>query len=318
LHEVLRTIDRSNEIVFVDDGSTDRTAEVLGRLAATDPSVVVVSFRDNFGQTAAVSAGINVSRGDVIVTLDGDLQNDPADIPLLLEKLDQGYDIVSGWRKDRHDPWARVFTSRIANAIISYVGGVRLHDYGCSLKAYRRSVLEGVHFYGEMHRFIPLHSALRGARITEIPVRHHARVGGRSKYGYERILKVMLDLVVIKFFAACLSKPIYVFGGFGLVSILFSALSLFAAIAFKLIPSHSLWDRGWHKDLVETPLPLFAVGFFGFGVQLILIGLLAEMVMRTYYESQGKQAYVIKSIGSQREQAPTHETSEPSSSSPAG
>jgi glycosyltransferase involved in cell wall biosynthesis len=297
---VLDALPRSSEIVLVDDGSTDRTGELLERLADADERVVAVSFARNFGQTAAMSAGIAASRGRVIVPLDGDLQNDPADIPRLLQVLDQGHDVVSGWRRDRRDGWARGFTSRVANAIISRVGGVRLHDYGCTLKAYRRGVLEGVHLYGEMHRFIPLYAAWQGARVTEIPVAHRPRERGRSKYGYERILKVMLDLVVIRFISACFSKPIYVFGGFALVSAGLSVLSFVAALVFKLIPRVSALERGWHKDLVETPLPLFSVGFLGLAVQLLLIGLLAEMVMRTYYESQGKQAYVIRSIRSRR------------------
>jgi glycosyltransferase involved in cell wall biosynthesis len=288
------------EIILVDDGSTDRTGEKIEALAETDERVVAVSFPRNFGQTAAMSAGIAVSTGRVIVPMDGDLQNDPRDLPRLVAKLEEGYDVVSGWRQNRHDAWGRSFSSRVANAIISRVSGVKLRDFGCTLKAYRRTMLEGVHLYGEMHRFIPLYAAWQGARVTEMAVAHHPRSRGQSKYGYERVFKVTLDLVVIRFLNAVLSKPIYVFGGFSLVSFLLAFVSLIGAVVFKLIPPISPTVHGWHKDLVETPLPLFAVGFLGLGVQMMLIGLLAEMVMRTYYESQGKNAYVIKSIRSRR------------------
>ncbi len=186
--------------------------------------------------------------------------------------------------------------SRVANALISRACGVRLHDYGCSLKAYRREVLQGVHLYGEMHRFVPVYAAWRGARVTEIPVTHHPRARGRSKYGLERVAKVLLDLIVVKFLCSYLNKPIYVFGGFGLFNLALGAGALVAAVVFKLIPLDNPWGPGWHKDLVETPLPIAAAGFFLLGIQMILIGLLAEMLMRTYYESQGKSPYVINSI----------------------
>lgn len=292
LDEVLRKLNRTSEIIFVDDGSRDRTGAVLEELAAKDPRVTAVRFRRNFGQTAAMAAGIDLARGQVLIPMDGDLQNDPADIERLLAKLDEGFDVVSGWRKDRRDAFTRVIASKVANAIISRVSGVPLHDYGCSLKAYRREVLEGVHLYGEMHRFIPIYASWQGAKVTELPVTHHPRVHGKSNYGMERTLKVLLDLIVVKFFSSYLTKPIYVFGGFGALSILLSFLAFVAAVAFKFMPH----ETGWQKDFISTPLPVLAVGMFVMGVQMVLIGLLAEMLMRTYYEAQNKPVYVIKSV----------------------
>ena len=300
LYERLRAaadaLGRTYELIFINDGSSDRTGALIDALAEEDDRVVAISFPRNFGQTAALLAGIDHARGRILVPMDGDLQNDPADIARLLEALDDGYDVVSGWRKQRHDPWTKVLPSRIANAIISRVSGVRLHDYGCSLKAYRREVLEGVDLYGEMHRFVPIYATWRGARVTEIPVTHHPRSGGRSKYGLERVIKVLLDLIVVKFLTSYLTKPIYIFGGFGMFNIALAAVAIAAAVVFKLVPQDNPWGPGWHKDFVETPLPVAAVGLLLLGIQMILIGLLAEMLMRTYYESQGKRAYVISSI----------------------
>jgi glycosyltransferase involved in cell wall biosynthesis len=296
LHAALEQLGRSYEIVLVNDGSRDRTQELIEQLAERDPRVVAVTFRRNFGQTAALAGGIDHSRGAILVPMDGDLQNDPADIGRLLDKLAEGYDVVSGWRKDRHDSILRVIPSRIANGIISRVGGVRLHDYGCTLKAYRREVLEGVHLYGEMHRFIPIYASWQGARVAELPVAHHARQHGKSHYGFERTVKVLLDLIVVKFFAAYLTKPIYVFGGFGIVSLCLSLVAFAAALAFKLIPPDNPWGEHWHKDFVSTPLPVLAVGLFVIGLQMILIGLLAEMLIRTYYESQHKTTYLVKNV----------------------
>jgi glycosyltransferase involved in cell wall biosynthesis len=296
LNDALEALDRPYELILIDDGSTDRTGALIEALADRDDRVIAVRFPRNFGQTAALLAGIDQARGRVIVPMDGDLQNDPADIGRLLAKLDEGYDVVSGWRRQRHDPWTKVLPSRIANAVISRVSGVRLHDYGCSLKAYRREVLEGVALYGEMHRFVPIYAEQRGARVTEIPVTHHARATGRSKYGLERVVKVLLDLIVVKFLTSYLTRPIYVFGGFGLLNIVLAAAAMVLAVVFKVIPADNPWGPAWHKDFVETPLPVASVGLLLLGIQMILIGLLAEMMMRTYYESQGKRAYVIASV----------------------
>src|SRR5574337_1185020 len=227
------------ELVLVDDGSRDGSSELLDKVAEEDSRVTVVHFTRNYGQTAAMMAGMDHARGDIIVPMDGDLQNDPADIARLLAKLDEGYDVVSGWRKDRQDhAIKRNLPSRLANGLISRVSGVRLHDYGCSLKAYRRDVLDGVKLYGEMHRFVPIYAAWNGARVTEIPVQHHPRLHGESKYGLERVFKVVLDLLVVKFLFRYSSKPIYVFGGFGFLSIVLSVLAGVWAIALKLF-----WDK---------------------------------------------------------------------------
>jgi glycosyltransferase involved in cell wall biosynthesis len=301
LREAVDALGRTYEIILINDGSTDRTGSLIEALADQDDRVVAISFPRNFGQTAALLAGIDHARGRVLVPMDGDLQNDPADIGRLLARLDEGYDVVSGWRKERRDPWRKVLPSRIANAVISRASGVRLHDYGCSLKAYRRDVLEGVDLYGEMHRFVPIYATWRGARVTEIPVTHHPRAHGRTKYGLERVLKVLLDLIVVKFLTSYLTKPIYVFGGFGMFNIALALVALAAAVVFKLIPQDNSWGPGWHKDFVETPLPVAAVGLLLLGIQMILIGLLAEMLMRTYYESQGKRAYIISSIRHRRQ-----------------
>jgi len=294
--EALRKLGKSYELIFIDDGSTDKTPELLAQLADADERVLVVTFRRNFGQTAAMAAGIDLAQAPVIVPMDGDLQNDPEDIGALLLELDRGYDVVSGWRKDRKDSLTRVIPSRFANFIISRVGGVPLHDYGCSLKAYRRETLDEVHLYGEMHRFIPIFARWQGARVTEIPVRHRPRRAGVSHYGMERVLKVILDLIVLKFFSAYITKPIHVFGGFGLFSIGLSLMSFLLSLFFKLMPVDNRWDPTWHKDFIATPLPVLSVGLFVVGLQMIFIGLLAEVLMRTYFESQNKRAYVIKSL----------------------
>ena len=292
LYERVRTaldsLGRSWELILVNDGSRDGSAALLDAIAARDPRVTIVHFRRNYGQTAAFMAGIDLARGDIIVPMDGDLQNDPADIGKLLGKLDEGFDVVSGWRKDRQDhAIKRNLPSRMANALISRVSGVRLHDYGCSLKAYRRDVLEGVKLYGEMHRFVPIYASWNGARVTEMPVQHHPRLHGESKYGLERVLKVLLDLLVVKFLFRYAGKPIYVFGGFGFLSILASVIAGVWALGLKFIGGVSL---------IQTPLPLFAVFLGAVGVLSILMGLLAEMLNRTYHESQGKAVYRIGRI----------------------
>ena len=287
----LERLARPFEVVFVNDGSKDGSDRLLDELAAKDPRIVVIHFRRNFGQTAAMAAGFDLARGAILIPMDGDLQNDPRDIVKLIAKLDEGHDVVSGWRKDRKDPLSKRIPSRLANAIISWVSGVPLHDYGCTLKAYRREVLEGVALYGEMHRFIPIYASFRGARVTELPVVHHPRTRGKSHYGIERTFKVLLDLIVVKFFASYMNKPIYLFGAFGCVSLAGSFLSLLAAVLFKLAT-----DPYYHKDFVQTPLPLMGSVLGVLGAFLILQGLMAEMVMRTYYESQKKTIYLVRAV----------------------
>jgi glycosyltransferase involved in cell wall biosynthesis len=282
----LEAIGRPFEIIVVNDGSSDASERLLEELCARDPRVKLVSFRRNFGQTAAMMAGINYASGDIIIPIDGDLQNDPADIAKLLAKLDEGYDVVSGWRRDRKDnALRRNFPSRVANWMISRISGVHLHDYGCSLKAYRRDVLKGVKLYGEMHRFIPIYASWEGGRVAEIPVTHHARMHGQSKYGIERVVKVVLDLIVVKFLAKYANKPIYVFGGFGIAAILLSFVAGVVALYLKYV-------RG--VSFILTPLPLLVAMLFMTGGMSILMGLLAEVIMRTYYETQGKPVYLVK------------------------
>ena len=296
LMECLRKLGRHYEVICVDDGSSDGTFAALSHAARLYPALRVVRFRRNFGQTAAMSAGIEAARGAVIVPMDGDLQNDPADIVRLLAELDRGHDVVSGWRRNRKDKeFGRKLPSRIANHLISSVSGVRLHDYGCSLKAYRREVLDGVRLYGEMHRFIPIYASWQGARVTEMEVNHRARHAGNSKYGLGRTFKVVLDLLVVKFLASFLTRPIYVFGGVGVVALLCGVAAFAGAVAYKLAGV---------KDFVETPLPLLAVAFVLAGTVCILMGLLAELVIRTYYESQGKRPYLVaEEIGGSRARA---------------
>lgn len=274
------------DVIIVNDGSSDRTETRLQAIAAADPRFKVVNFRRNYGQTAAMMAGIDFASGDIIVGLDGDLQNDPADIPKLLAKLAEGYDVVSGWRVNRKDAaFKRNLPSRMANWLISSISGIHLHDYGCSLKAYKSHVVKGVKLYGEMHRFIPIYASWQGGKVAEIPVNHHPRIHGSSKYGLERVIKVLLDLMVVKFLATYANKPIYVFGGFGLISIAFSCLAGAWALYLKFFEGVSF---------VQTPLPLLVVLAFITGVMSILMGLIAEIIMRTYYESQGKQVYLVK------------------------
>ena len=288
IRESLDELGKTWELVLVDDGSTDDSATRLEDIAVHDSRVKVVHFSRNYGQTAAMMAGIDLSQGEIIVPMDGDLQNDPADIAAMIAKLDQGYDVVSGWRKERKDSaFKRNLPSRIANSLISTVSGVHLHDYGCSLKAYRRSALDGVKLYGEMHRFVPIYAAWNGARVTEIEVAHHPRIHGQSKYGLERVVKVVLDLLVVKFLFRYANKPIYIFGGFGIAAMLFSFFILAAAIALKVLNGTSL---------ILTPLPTLAVMMFSIGVLSTLMGLVAEMLSRTYHESQAKPVYRIARI----------------------
>ena len=286
LLQALGPLGKPFEIIAVNDGSRDSSLAVLRREAKLHPELKVVSFRRNYGQTAAIMAGIDHAAGDVIISIDADLQNDPGDIPELFDKLAEGFDVVSGWRKERKDgELRRNLISRIANRVISRISGVHLHDYGCTLKAYRADVVKGVRLYGEMHRFIPIYASWMGARVAEIPVRHHARRHGRSNYGLERIFKVILDLIVVKFLDRHFVKPIYVFGGFGILSLMLGAAS------FALM----LWLR-WAEgiSMISTPLPLVTVMGLMTGVSSILLGLLAEMVVRTYFESQQRTNYMVR------------------------
>jgi glycosyltransferase involved in cell wall biosynthesis len=277
------------ELVFVDDGSRDGSQELMVELVEQDPAhTVMVELRRNFGQTAAISAGVDHARGEVIVLIDADLQNDPGDIPALLSKIAEGYDLVSGWRINRKDTFfTRTLPSRMANWLISKVTGVPLHDYGCTLKAYRREILVGFHLYGEMHRFIPAYAASVGAKITEVPVRHHHRRFGQAKYGLERTFKVILDLFTVKFLTSFASKPIYIFGGTGMAMIGGSSLMLVYLVFRRLV---------FDEHLIRSPLLLMTVMLFILGFQSILMGLIAELLMRTYHESQAKPTYAIRRI----------------------
>jgi len=281
----LRPLGRSFELVLVDDGSSDGTAAQLRELAARTPELVAVLLRRNYGQTPAMSAGFDASRGQVIVTLDGDLQNDPADIPLLLEQLEQGYDLVSGWRHRRQDPaMSRKLPSRLANRLIARVTGVRLHDYGCSLKAYRRELVGDMNLYGELHRFLPALAFIEGARISEVKVNHHPRRFGASKYGIDRTFRVLMDLLTVWFMKRFLTRPMYVFGFGGL-------LSLAIGVALSAI---LLAEKLQGADIGNRPLLLVAVLALICGVQLFCFGLLAELQMRTYHESQGRPIYRVR------------------------
>ena len=287
IREALDPLPRTWEVVFVDDGSHDDSLGVLNELAELDTQHVrVVSFRRNFGQTAAIVAGLDYARGEIIVLLDADLQNDPADIPMMLRKLDEGYDLVSGWRKMRKDTYlTRTLPSNLANWLISRVTRVPLHDYGCTLKAYRRDVLEGFRLYGEMHRFIPVFANWVGARITEVQVNHRPRKYGKTKYGLERTVKVILDLFTVKFLVSYSSKPIYLFGGTGLALIFGSGVMLFYLFIRRIFSTISV---------LGSPLFQLAVMLFIMGFQSFLMGLIAEMLVRTYYESQRKPTYRIR------------------------
>jgi glycosyltransferase involved in cell wall biosynthesis len=277
------------QVVFVDDGSRDGSLTILEKFAAENPErVVVVTFRTNFGQTAAIAAGIDYAQGEVIVLMDADLQNDPADIPMMIEKIEEGYDVVSGWRKKRKDTFiTRTLPSRIANALISRVTGVYLHDYGCTLKAYRREVLTGFRLYGEMHRFIPAYAGYVGAKIVEVPVMHHPRKYGKTKYGLERTLKVILDLFVVKFLISYSHKPIYLFGGAGMfLGGISSVILVFLTIRRFIMK----------VPVFESPLFIVSIMFMIMGFQSILMGLIAELLVRTYHEAQSKPTYILRRV----------------------
>ncbi|MHC4060377.1 MAG: glycosyltransferase family 2 protein [Planctomycetota bacterium] len=276
------------EIIFVDDGSSDNSFDILTQLQRADPRVRVIRFRKNFGQTAAMSAGFVHARGQIILAIDADLQNDPADIPKMIAKLNEGFDVVSGWRKERHDnAITRLLPSKIANWLIAKITGVELHDFGCTLKAYRREVLAETKLYGEMHRFIPALASWSGASIAEMVVNHRPRTAGAAKYGLGRTLKVVLDLITVKFLGSFSTKPIYIFGGLGLISALGAIASGLAVLYQKLVHDFSM-NR--NPLLVLTAMLITAT------IQFILMGLLAELLVRTYHESQNRATYVIKEI----------------------
>lgn len=287
LHEklslALKELRGESEIIFVDDGSKDPSFEDLKKLAHLDTRVKVIRFAKNFGKSAAMSAGFEKSTGDIILNLDADLQDDPAEIPRMLQKLEEGYDMIVGWRRVRHDPIDKTLPSRIFNTVVSRSSGVTLHDFNCGFKVYRREVLKDLPLYSDMHRFLPVLAAKRGFRVTELPVEHHQRHAGVSKYGIGRTLRGLLDFVSVLFLTAFLARPMHFFGTFGVISIFLSSLTTAGAIILKLSGT----------NFVNTPLPLLTVFFFLLGIQFILLGLLAEMLTRTYFESSGKQTYRI-------------------------
>lgn len=274
------------ELILVDDGSSDRSFLLLKDIAGQDSRVKVIRFRRNFGQTAAMAAGFDAASGRVVVPMDGDLQNDPSDIPKLLAKIDEGYDVVSGWRKDRQDTFInRKLPSMIANGLISRFTGVHLHDYGCTLKAYRREVLDGINLYGEMHRFVPALASQVGAKVTELPVKHHPRLYGTSKYGISRTVRVVLDLMTVKFLLSYSTKPIQLFGKWGVYTLLAGFLSGTTTVYMKIFE---------HFSMNRNPLWILTVFLLFMGIQFIVLGLLGELNARTYYEAQGKPIYVVR------------------------
>jgi glycosyltransferase involved in cell wall biosynthesis len=288
LTEELEQLDVRYEIIAVDDGSRDQSFAILRNLAQTDARLRVIRFRRNFGQTPAFAAGFDYARGAVIVTIDADLQNDPADIARLLQKLDEGYDVVSGWREKRQDPyWSRRFPSQIANRLISWATGVHLRDYGCSLKVYRSEVLRNIQLYGELHRFIPAVASWQGVAVAELSVRHAPRQFGKSKYGISRTIRVMLDLLTVRFLLSYATRPMQIFGLFGLLSILLGGVINLYLVFWKFLTGANLADR---------PLLLLGTLLLILGVQFISMGLIGELVVRTYYETQKKSIYVVREM----------------------
>ena len=289
VYKTMNALGQSWEVILVDDGSQDDSLSVLKEYAQKDAQHVrVISFRRNFGQTPAIAAGLDYAQGEIIILLDADMQNDPADIPMMLAKLDEGYDLVSGWRKSRKDNvLTRNLPSMMANWLISRVTGVHLHDYGCTLKAYRRDVLEGFRLYGEMHRFIPVFASSVGAKITEVPVQHYPRKFGKTKYGLERTVKVVLDLFTVKFLVAFASKPIYLFGGTGGLLITLSTVCMIYLFIRRVFFSISVLG----SPVFQVSAMLFILGF-----QSMLMGLIAELLVRTYHESQRKPTYTIRTM----------------------
>ena len=274
------------ELIFVDDGSQDRTVQNLARISRNDPSVRIIEFRRNFGQTAAMAAGLEHAQGSIVITMDGDLQNDPSEIPQMIAKLEEGYDLVAGWRKNRQDKLiSRKLPSKIANKIISKFTKVKLHDYGCSLKVMTKEVAKGIKLYGEMHRFIPALAAEMGARIAEVPVNHRARQFGKSKYGISRTLRVILDLITVKFFLGYSKRPIHLFGTIGLLAGIFGSLTLAFITVQKVFLNIPMGNR---------PLLALGVMLVLIGIQFLVFGLLAEVLARTYYESQNKRIYSVR------------------------
>lgn len=288
LNDVLSIITENYEVIFVDDGSTDNSFNILKEINTENKNVVVVKFRRNFGQTAALSAGFDHFKGDVIITMDGDLQNDPEDIALLLTKINEGYDIVSGWRVDRKDPFfTKKLPSKFSNWLASKLTGVKLHDFGCTFKAYRREVVENINLYGEMHRYIPALASQMGVSIAEVKVRHHPRQHGKSKYGMARLMRGMLDLITVKFLLSYSMRPLQLFGIPGIISLFIGFVIGAYLTVGKLFFGMSLADR---------PLLLLAVLLMFLGVQFVTMGLLGEIITRTYYEIQGKPIYAVKEI----------------------
>jgi len=279
-------LDINYEVILINDGSTDDSEKKIIETTSKHSNFHLLSLRRNYGQTAAMQAGFDHAKGKIIIPMDGDLQNDPEDIPILLKKIDEGFDVVSGWRKKRYDKkFTRIIPSKIANNLISRISGIHLHDYGCTLKAYRKEVINDIKLYGEMHRFIPIYASWEGAKVTEIPVRHHPRTAGETKYGLSRIPKVILDLLVIRFFDKSIDRPIHLFGKFGLFMFFAAFISSLVAIFIKIF---------FNISFILTPLPLLTVFFAMSGLICIFLGLVAEIQSRIYFESQGRSSYLIK------------------------
>ncbi len=288
LTEVMKSMACSYEILFVDDGSTDSTLSILQSIQAADQRIVVVKFRRNFGQTAAMSAGFDYSSGDVIITMDGDLQNDPRDIPRFIQKIEDGFDVVTGWRHDRKDAFLnRRLPSIIANKIISWTTGVALHDYGCTLKAFRKEVIKNIHLYGEMHRFIPAIASGMGISFTEIKVNHRARQFGTSKYGISRTIRVVLDLITVKFLLSYATRPIQIFGLLGVIS---------GTAGFLIALIMTIQRQFFDIPLSDRPMLLLAIVLIFVGIQFVSIGLIGELQARTYHETQKKPVYYVKEV----------------------
>ncbi|MFA4818123.1 MAG: glycosyltransferase family 2 protein [Parcubacteria group bacterium] len=285
LKEVLGKLGTGAEIICVNDGSKDSSLQILKKIAGVDPALKVINFRYNFGQTAAMSAGIKAASGDIIIPMDADMQNDPKDIPQFLNKINEGFDVVSGWRKNRRDPLSKKIPSRLANWLIGLITGVKIHDYGCSMKAYKRELIQGINLYGEMHRFIPAYINWQGGRVTEIEVNHRARIHGKTNYGISRTFRVLLDLIVIKFLSRYMNRPMHFFGGLGFISLFLGIIAGLASILLRVFGI---------RHIVDTPLPVLSALLIIVGVQLAALGVVAEILMRTYYESQGKDPYQIK------------------------